>query len=91
MSTSSDANGPPFVVVDGDLGSRVVIHVPHASTIVPDWVRQRIELSDEDLASRIPGAPWSDGTVGGIMAANADHGRMHFGWASEDPVHTAGD
>ena len=48
-------------------------------------------LSDEDLASRIPGAPWSDGTVGGIMAANADHGRMHFGWASEDPVHAAGD
>lgn len=47
------------------------------------------ELSDEDLASVIPGAPWADGTVGGIMAANADHGRMHFAWASEDPVHAA--
>jgi hypothetical protein len=44
------------------------------------------ELSDEDLASTIPGAPWADGTVGGIMAANADHGRMHYGWAEEDPV-----
>ena len=44
------------------------------------------ELTDEDLASRIPGAPWADGTVGGIMAANADHGRMHYAWASEDPV-----
>ncbi len=44
------------------------------------------ELSDEDLASKIPGAPWADGTVGGIMAANADHGRMHYGWAKEDPV-----
>ncbi len=44
------------------------------------------ELSDDDLASKIPGAPWADGTVGGIMAANADHGRMHFAWAKEDPV-----
>jgi hypothetical protein len=44
------------------------------------------ELSDADLASKIPGAPWADGTVGGIMAANADHGRMHFAWATEDPV-----
>jgi hypothetical protein len=47
------------------------------------------ELSDEDLASKIPGAPWSDGTVGGIMAANADHGRMHYGWAEEDSVAAA--
>lgn len=48
------------------------------------------ELSDEELASKIPGAPWADGTVGGIMAANADHGRMHFHWAKEDPVNNAG-
>ena len=47
------------------------------------------ELSDDDLASTIPGAPWADGTVGGIMAANADHGRMHYGWAMEDPVSAA--
>ena len=40
----------------------------------------------DDLVSKIPGAPWADGTVGGIMAANADHGRMHYGWAKEDPV-----
>jgi hypothetical protein len=41
------------------------------------------ELSDDDLASTIPGAPWADGTVGGIMAANADHGRMHYKWATD--------
>ncbi len=41
------------------------------------------ELSDEDLQSKIPGAPWADGTVGGIMAANADHGRIHYGYAKE--------
>ncbi len=43
-------------------------------------------LTDEQLESKIPGAPWSDGTVGGIMAANADHGRMHFNWAKEGPA-----
>ena len=41
------------------------------------------ELTDEQLASKIPGVPWADGTVGGIMAANASHGRMHWGWATE--------
>ncbi|MEM8745271.1 MAG: DinB family protein [Actinomycetota bacterium] len=51
-----------------------------------DTIALLAELSDEDLASTIPGAPWADGTVGGIMAANADHGRMHYAWAKEDPV-----
>lgn len=41
------------------------------------------QFNDDDLASVIPGAPWADHTVGGIMAANADHGRMHFKWAKE--------
>ena len=39
------------------------------------------ELTDEQLKSKIPETPWADSTVGGIMAANADHGRMHFTWA----------
>ncbi|MGI8793463.1 MAG: DinB family protein [Acidimicrobiales bacterium] len=38
-------------------------------------------LTQEQLDSKIPGAPWADGTVGGIMAANAEHGRMHYGYA----------
>lgn len=42
-------------------------------------------LTDEQLTSKIPGAPWGDGTVGGIMAANADHGRMHYKWATDGP------
>lgn len=41
------------------------------------------ELTDEQLASKIPGAPWADGTVGAIMAANASHGRMHWKWAED--------
>jgi len=38
-------------------------------------------LTPEQLASPIPGTPWADGTLGGIMAANAAHGRTHYKWA----------
>ena len=41
------------------------------------------ELSDEQLAETLPGAPWADGTVGGVLAANAGHGRMHWQWSKE--------
>lgn len=41
------------------------------------------ELDDEQLASKIPGAPWADGTVGGIMAVHADHAVMHRRWAND--------
>lgn len=46
-----------------------------------DTLKLLSELTDEQLESKIPGTPWADSTVGGIMAANADHGRMHFNWA----------
>lgn len=48
-----------------------------------DTLRLLSELTDDQLASIIPNAPWADGTVGGILAANADHGRRHFKWAKE--------
>lgn len=48
-----------------------------------DTLKLLASLSDDELESKIPGAPWADGTVGGIMAANADHGRMHWKWAEE--------
>ncbi len=41
------------------------------------------ELTDEQLASKVPGAPWADGTVGGIMAVHTDHTHMHQRWAAE--------
>jgi len=41
------------------------------------------ELTDEQLASRIPGAPWSDGTVGGVLSIHAAHARMHRQWSEE--------
>lgn len=40
------------------------------------------ELSDEQLESKIPGSPWGDGTVGGVIAINGDHARQHHGWVT---------
>ena len=36
--------------------------------------------SDEQLAAVMPGAPWGDGTVGGVLMANAGHERQHLAW-----------
>jgi len=38
------------------------------------------QLSDEQLAEKLPGAPWADGTIGGVLATNGDHGRQHWSW-----------
>ncbi len=48
------------------------------------------ELSDEQLTETLPGAPWADGSVGGVLAANAGHGTMHWKWVS-DAFAAAGD
>jgi len=40
------------------------------------------ELSDEQLNERLPGAPWGDGTIAGVIAINADHARQHHGWVT---------
>lgn len=41
------------------------------------------ELTDEQLDETLPGAPWADGTIGGVLAANAGHGRMHWKWVTD--------
>ncbi len=41
------------------------------------------DLTDAQLAETLPGAPWADGTIGGVLAANADHGRMHWKWVTD--------
>ena len=41
------------------------------------------ELTDAQLEEVLPGAPWADGTIGGVLAANAEHGRMHWKWAKD--------
>ena len=40
-------------------------------------------LSDEQLLEKLPDAPWADGTIGGVLAVNGDHGRMHWSWLRE--------
>lgn len=40
-------------------------------------------LTDEQLAQRVPGAPWGDGTVAGVMQTSATHGVTHLGWVDE--------
>jgi hypothetical protein len=40
-------------------------------------------LSDEQLLEKLPGAPWADGTIGGVIAANAGHGRQHWKWVKD--------
>ena len=41
------------------------------------------QLTDEQLALPIPGAPWADGTVGGILMTNAQHATQHLSWITE--------
>ncbi len=42
-----------FDVVAGDADSPVVLHVPHAATAVPGWVRGRLLLSDPELEAEL--------------------------------------
>lgn len=41
------------------------------------------ELSDEQLEERLEGAPWADGTLGGVLGVNKDHAKMHWNWITE--------
>ena len=41
------------------------------------------ELSDEQLALPVPGAPWADGTIGGVLITNAYHERQHWAWVAD--------
>ena len=59
-------------------------------TIIADYVTARNDtleqigqLTDEQLTTIIPGAPWGDGTIGGVLMANAQHGVRHLAWVEE--------
>jgi hypothetical protein len=54
-----------------------------------DTLQLLSSLTDEQLADRIPGAPWAGGIVGGIIAVNADHALAHRGYGDDGhgPVH----
>ena len=74
----AEHNGKPFIEL-----------VRIGQEVRADTLALLASLTDDELQSEIPGAPWADGTVGAIMAANADHGRMHYAWAKQDPVAAA--
>jgi hypothetical protein len=38
------------------------------------------EITDHELARPIPGAPWNDGTIGGVLITNAGHAEQHTSW-----------
>jgi predicted DNA-binding ribbon-helix-helix protein len=43
-----------------------------------------ISTLDEDaLDKKIPGAPWNDGTIGGVLMTNAHHELQHLAWVDE--------
>jgi uncharacterized damage-inducible protein DinB len=40
-------------------------------------------LTDEQLTEKVPGAPWMDGTIGGVILTNAYHEAQHWSWVEE--------
>lgn len=53
------------------------------STARADTIDFIAALSDEQLSTPIPGAPWGDGTIGGVLMANAGHEHQHMTWVAE--------
>jgi hypothetical protein len=59
-------------------------------TLLADLEEARIEtnrlmrdLTEEQLRTPVPGAPWGDGTIAGVLLTNAYHEVMHWNWVSE--------
>ena len=45
--------GPHAGIIPGDPASPVLLHVPHAGTVVPEWTRPHLLLDDAALAAEI--------------------------------------
>jgi N-formylglutamate amidohydrolase len=63
-----------FTVHPGDALSTVLLHVPHASTVIPSWVRERILLDDRALAREL--AAMTDARTDGIAEVAADAAQL---------------
>ena len=48
-----------------------------------ETLRLLFELSDAEIGERLDGAPWGDGTIGGVLGANAHHAHIHWDWATD--------
>ena len=42
-----------FEIISGDSESKVILHVPHSATFIPDYVRNSILLTDEELKAEL--------------------------------------
>jgi hypothetical protein len=40
-------------------------------------------VSDDELARPVPGAPWADGTIGGVFITLGYHDQQHKAWVTE--------
>jgi hypothetical protein len=40
-------------------------------------------VSDDDLVRPVPGAPWADGTIGGVLITLGYHDQQHMTWVTE--------
>lgn len=40
-------------------------------------------VPDDDLARPVPGAPWADGTIGGVLITLGYHDQQHMAWVTE--------
>ncbi len=65
-------------------------HDDYMETLLAELARARQDtlalleqVSDEQLAIPLPGAPWADGTIGGILITNAQHERLHLSWVEK--------
>lgn len=65
-------------------------------TLLAELAAARIEtrrlldaLTDEQLVTSVPGAPWMDGTIGGVLHTNAHHQIQHWAWVEEGLKKTA--
>lgn len=70
-------------------------HQDALESLIADLVSARKEslalveqLTDEHLTLPIPGAPWGDGTIGGILLTNAQHEKLHLSWVEEGLHHS---
>ena len=59
-----------YIISAGDPMSPLLVHVPHAATDIPYWVREDIVLSDDELADEL--AHMTDAHIHRIAAAAAE-------------------
>jgi hypothetical protein len=48
-----------------------------------DTLKLLSELTEEQLGLKLPGAPWAEGIIGGILMVNGDHARAHLRWVRD--------